>query len=41
MVMYGRSEEDWDQLADAGLAFLVETRASGETDLLYQAQRYS
>jgi hypothetical protein len=24
MVMYGRSEEDWDQLADAGLAFLAE-----------------
>jgi hypothetical protein len=24
VVMYGRSEEDWDQLADAGLAFLVE-----------------
>jgi hypothetical protein len=24
MVIYGRSEEDWDQLADAGLAFLVE-----------------
>jgi hypothetical protein len=22
--MYGRSEEDWDQLADAGLAFLAE-----------------
>jgi hypothetical protein len=24
MVMYGRGEEDWDQLADAELAFLVE-----------------
>ena len=22
--MYGRDEEDWDQLADAGLAFLIE-----------------
>ncbi len=22
--MYGRDEEDWDQLADAGLEFLVE-----------------
>ena len=24
MGMYGRDEEDWDQLADAGLAFLIE-----------------
>jgi|SRR6266487_1949788 len=24
VVMYGRDEEDWDQLADAGLEFLVE-----------------
>jgi hypothetical protein len=24
VVIYGRSEEDWDQFADAGLAFLAE-----------------
>ena len=24
MVIYGRSDEEWDLLADAGLAFLVE-----------------
>lgn len=24
MIMYGRDEGDWEQLADAGLAFLVE-----------------
>ena len=24
MVMYGRSDEEWDLLADAGLAFLGE-----------------
>lgn len=30
MVIYGRDEQDWEQLADAGLAFLVERARLGK-----------
>jgi hypothetical protein len=37
MMHHGRDEADWDQLAEAGLEFLIE-QAPEQIDLVYRTQ---